>query len=400
MENLENRQFVLRVKKNSDLDQVLSNLNGDTFSRDDALEMTGRKHIHYFLKDLSRQTDNLSVELVRGHGELQPLEIRYTDTVGVRSYIEPSAKSTEKTSAVAIPDEEEDLDMRIIYPDAPPMIEPLENFVEPSWYSRMKKMVKSGRHIALHGPPGVGKDTGVLQWAATDSKILVTVGGDAGFRKRDLVGTTQISNGKSFFVVADFAMAVINGWTALISEVNAADPDALLFLNTVLAPPHTINIAGRAYKVHPDFRLFVTMNLGMHGTKPLPPAFIDRFFNVAIAPLNESAMKSRIEAKGYDTLDPWATAMVTTYGKALQDAHDRGQMRYQVTIRRLYDACELIVLGEDADSALAMAVLDSIHSPIERKVAKQILNEIKVDVPIDDPRNGESFSSIKEDTPF
>ena len=118
----------MRVKKNSELDQVLDSLNGDTFSRDDAMDRFGRKHIHYFLKDLAKQTDNLNVDLVRGHGELQPLEIRYTDTVGVRAYVEPSGKSSasaEIPSTVTMSEDTEDLDMRIVYPDAPPMIDPL-----------------------------------------------------------------------------------------------------------------------------------------------------------------------------------------------------------------------------------------------------------------------------------
>ncbi len=95
-----------------------------------------------------------------------------------------------------------DYDDRIVpsslqWPQAPPMIESIGDvFREPRWFKDMGRMVDAGRHISLAGPPGVGKDTAVQELAAREGKILVTIGGDAGFRRRDLVGSQQISSGR------------------------------------------------------------------------------------------------------------------------------------------------------------------------------------------------------------
>jgi MoxR-like ATPase len=266
----------------------------------------------------------------------------------------------------------------IKWPQAPPMVDSLGDvFRTPSWFYTMATMVDKGRHIALAGPPGVGKDTAVQELAAMEGRILVTVGGDAGFRRRDLVGNLQISNGRSFLEVAEYAAAVVNGWWALVTEVNAADADALLFINAQLAPPYIINIGGKAYPVHPDFRLFVTYNPGLIGTKPLPQAFKDRFFSIQVPFFSEFELKKILVSHGAPEDAEWTNDIVK-FGSALWKAQERGQIRYQVTSRRLMDAVELMKsdIVTSTLEAINLAVIAAIDSPVEAGTAKQILNNI------------------------
>lgn len=266
----------------------------------------------------------------------------------------------------------------IRWPQAPPLIDSMgEVFRKPGYFDTMLSMVEHGRHIALAGPPGVGKDTAVQELAAQLGRPLVTVGGDAGFRRRDLVGSVQISNGRSYMDVAEYAAAVVNGWWVLMSEVNAADADALMFINTQLAPPYAINIAGKSYPVHKDFRLFVTYNPGLVGTKPLPQSFKDRFFSIQVPFYTSQQLRSMLVAHGMPQEAPWASEIVT-FGLALWDASQRGQLRYQVTARRLQDAVVLLTSGlaSTTAEALKLAVIASIDSPVEAKVAEQVLRNV------------------------
>ena len=267
---------------------------------------------------------------------------------------------------------------RIQWPQSPPLVESMGNmYRKPEWFDVMRKMVKQGRHISLEGPPGVGKDTAVQELAAQEGVPLVTVGGDAGFRRRDLVGSAQIAMGQSFMDVAEYAAAVVNGWWAVLSEVNAADADALLYINTQLAAPNIVTIAGKAYPVHPDFRLFITYNAGLVGTKPLPQSFKDRFYPIKIPFFNAVLLKSVLTAHGMRHDAPWSNFIVE-YGQHLWTAHERGNLRYQVTSRRLMDAVALMNSGmiDNPKDALEAAVIGAIDNPMEAKVAAQILNNL------------------------
>jgi len=262
------------------------------------------------------------------------------------------------------------------WPDVPVVGNVADWFRRPSWYDRMRAMVESGKHISIAGPPGIGKSTAVEQLAAEMGKPLVHIGGNAGFRKRDLTGNTQLVNSHTQFMVAEYVAAVTNGWWAKIDEVNAAEPDALMFLNAQIAPPHTVNFYGMSVPVHPDFRLFVTYNPGLVGTKPLPPAFKDRFFPIKLGFPNENQLRKLLEANGMSTND-W-TDVVVKFGLKAWEIHKKGRCRYQITPRRLMDAVLLVTMaGEDVFAALEQSVISMIDNAAEVRVMKDVLKSVK-----------------------
>lgn len=371
-----NDQFILRLKRDSIPDKIIRMALDGTTDKDILATCGTHKWVTNFLW-LSKWFDNLSV--VRSGRFGYRIRAAYANVVSVV----PTPISSSRTDTIpqlpsaVVSDQPEVTDIR--WPSTPPIIESMgDMYREPSWFQVMDKMVKAGRHISLAGAPGVGKDTGVQELAARNGKVLVTVGGDAGFRKRDLVGQMQISNGKSFLEVAEYAAAVVNGWWALISEVNAADADAIMFLNGQLAAPKTIVIGGRAYPVHPDFRLFISYNPGLVGTKPIPQSFKDRFFSIQIPWFRADQLKRLLTAHGAPE-QPWLEYIVK-YGLLLWDTSVRGSIRYQVTPRRLMDAVTLMVEGVCSDwkEAVKMGVVASIDSPVEAQVATQLINNIVV----------------------
>ena len=260
----------------------------------------------------------------------------------------------------------------IRWPDVPMIADRMENFRTPSWYSRMKMMVQAGRHIMLKGPPGIGKSTAVEQLAAECGKPLVNVAADAGLRRRDLVGH-QLVNGANF-LAAEYVAAAVNGWWAKIDDINAAEPDALMYLNHQLAPPFQVSYYGKSAPVHPDFRLFITYNPGLVGTKPLPPALQDRFFPIRLEFPNAQRLRMLLEANGMPKHDdnPW-TDLVVDYGAACWEQHLKGRCRYQITPRRLMDAVTLVLAGEDVKDALEASVVDMVDNLAESRVLKETL---------------------------
>lgn len=359
------KPFVLRVRQESDLGRVLRELQRrGKMTKEEIMEFAAKKGTYYEVRRIGRDFDNIDVEVPWG-GEEHTLH--YTDVNPGKVQVVSGETTVEGNGQVPTSRE-----LKMQWPAAPPIIEEMDNFDEPSWFPMMEKMVEIGKHIALEGPPSVGKDTAVEQLAARHRKPLVAVGGDKGFRRRDLTGSYA---DLGLFEVAEYVTAAINGWWVLITEVNAADPDALMYINTQLAPPNVVTLNGQAYPVHEDFRIFVSYNHGLIGTKPLPQSFKDRFFSIKVPFFTEYRLGKRLEAMGMPLEQSW-TDLVTRFGMAMWDAHERGQMRYQITTRRLIDAVDLKmnITGMEVEEALKMAVIAAIDSPIEAKTAEQVLS--------------------------
>jgi len=382
-------QFILRVRRNSELDGVLGLVADGNYHNENEIRAAGGKdRSGWLLRMLGRQFDNVTIKTKnrdRSIGRSRETRINYVDVfpevpVSIGMDVHVDGEDIGAAIVGAAEPESRVSPARVQWPQMPPVIESMGDiFKEPKWFTDMERMTEAGRHISLAGPPGVGKDTAVQELAAQEGKILVTIGGDAGFRRRDLVGSQQISNGRSYFEVAEYAAAVVNGWWALISEVNAADADALLFINTQLAPPYIINIAGKSYAVHPNFRLFVTYNAGLVGTKPLPQSFKDRFFSIKIPFWSKDGLRGLLQAHGMPEGEEYDR--LVNFAMLMWDAHERGTIRYQITSRRLMDAVELMKNGtHDAEDALKLAVLASIDSPLEVGTAKSLIEQSKYHV--------------------
>jgi hypothetical protein len=368
-------QIVLRVNSSSELGLMLHELidkNGAAVSEAKLQKIGGKKRSPWLLRTLDGQFDNISVT----HDELDNYKARYYNISSTPALQTAVATAVQAQSVIAQPDVAS-ID-KLQWPDVPPLMDESDTFREPSWFRKMEKMVDAGKHIIIAGPPGVGKDTAIEQLAARRRVPLVTIGADAGLRKRDLIGTLQMTNGSSYIEVAEYAAAVVNGWWVSISEINAAEPDSLMLLNTQLAPPYIINIGGQTYRRHPDFRLFASYNPGLIGTKPLPQSLKDRFFPIKLSFHQRDQLKRILIANGMPD-DGWMwTDKVLNFGMEMWNAHEQGRMRFQISTRRLIDAVTMLTTEttDDVRQALRDAVIDSIDSPIEAKVAEEVLTRV------------------------
>lgn len=376
----QNEPILLRVKRGSEFEKALiAGIEGD-ITEDEMSDVGGMRRTGPVVRRvLPGWFDNLQISS-RREGDEMVISLDYYPLQPPKAIVE-----TVNTGGVA-PSVPEEISNGYIFPQPPPLIDSMgDKFIEPSWFSMMKHMVKSGRHISLAGPPGTGKDTAVQELAAREGKVLVTVGGDAGFRRRDITGSVHISQGHSYFEVAEYAAAVINGWWALISEVNAADADALMFINTQLAPPYAINIGGKSYPVHPNFRLFVTYNHGLVGTKPLPQSFKDRFFSIKLPFFTEYQLGRILSKHGMP--DDAVYQAFPKFGVVAWEAHERGAIRYQITSRRLMDAVELLKSGivDNYVDAIEEAVISSVDSPLEADALRKLVDQVEVDHRVPSP---------------
>lgn len=281
-----------------------------------------------------------------------------------------------------VTDPGDQLEAPVKFPELPLQGKGNPHYVTPAWYKRMEAALNAGKHVAIAGPPGGGKSTGPEQYFISRGQPFVAVNGDAGFRRKDMEGSVEVARGSTFFRVAEFAAAAVNGWGCILNEVNAADPDALLYINGLLEVPFVVNIHGKSYPVHPDFRLVVTYNPGLVGTKALPQAFKDRFFPIKLDFPPKAFIQKMIVAKtGVSAEAPYLPRLLK-YADDCWALHVKGNLRYQISPRRLFDVVFLMESKavEDLNDAIKQAIVDAVDSAADAQMLVKLITAPLKDV--------------------
>ena len=142
--------------------------------------------------------------------------------------------------------------------------------------------VQNNFPVLLVGPAGCGK-TSSVKWLAGQT--------NNGYRRIQLNGSTGIDNfvGKwlinkdgTFWVDGILTDAMRQGHWLLLDEINAALPEILFVLHSILDDDRVLILDEKDKELvipHPDFRLFAAMNpeSDYAGTKELNKALLDRF---------------------------------------------------------------------------------------------------------------------------
>ena len=158
-------------------------------------------------------------------------------------------------------------------------------------YEEVKTLVSHNINVLLTGPAGSGKTT-----------ILKTVAEDLGLAFHAVSMTRQTTlnallgfisiNGT--YIPSAFRQAIEHGGMFLMDELDAADPNTILSLNTI--ENGFVAFPDKVVEVHPDFRWVATANpQDAHhiytGRSKLDAATLDRFDIVEI-PLDEGLEQS------------------------------------------------------------------------------------------------------------
>lgn len=381
-----NKRFSFRLKPGTDVERALNAVIDDGVVLQKDLQALGfSQDTTWTVWALARNSDNFSISRTGAN---------YVDVIPntvVQSQV-IKADSVSGAGGQQPIDNQQSVE-QIRFPGVPLIKDPMSNFRKPAWYESMRMAVKAGKHISLSGPPGIGKSTAVEQLAAEEHMPLVHVGADAGLRRRDLTGNTELINGHTSFMVAEYAAAAVNGWWAIVDEANAAEPDAVMFMNGQIAPPYAINFYGKAAPVHPNFRLFITYNHGLVGTKPLPDSFKDRFFPIKLSFPTDLQLRALLVANGMpedgntSAGHSWSTTAlaIIKFARMTWEAYEAGRMRYQITPRRLMDAVFLIKSWDNSSTdkvadALDQAVISAVDNTAEVKQLQSILVNVKTEL--------------------
>jgi len=131
------------------------------------------------------------------------------------------------------------------------------------------------RFELYYGEPGTGKTTRAIDIA--NNCIICS----SDMLPADLMQNFVFKDGKADFDPSDLWKAMENGTTIVLDEVNMLPFESLRFLQGITDGKDTFNYKGHEIKIHPDFKIYATMNLNVNGQCiPLPAPLVDRSYQI------------------------------------------------------------------------------------------------------------------------
>jgi len=145
----------------------------------------------------------------------------------------------------------------------------------------LKKAFDNGYPVLLEGHAGMGKSAMVRAFCAKYRIPYFRVNLNGGTTVDDLVGQWIPYNGGFVWSDGVLVRMMRNGGVLVVDEINAASPDVLFVLNSVLDDERSLVLVqkdGEVVRAHENFLLIATCNPSDYeGVKELNEALRDRF---------------------------------------------------------------------------------------------------------------------------
>lgn len=131
--------------------------------------------------------------------------------------------------------------------------------------------VINSRMKLYYGEPGTGKTTQAMKEA---EKCIVC---SSDMLPADLMQNFAFTDGKAGFEKSDLWIAMEEGQTIVLDEINMLPFESLRFLQGITDGKAEVDYKGFNVKIHPDFQIIGTMNLTLGGiTMGIPAPLVDR----------------------------------------------------------------------------------------------------------------------------
>lgn len=146
---------------------------------------------------------------------------------------------------------------------------------------------KPWKPVLFEGPTGVGKTAMVKYLANITNTPYIRIPINGSTSVDDFLGYILAENGSTYWRDGELTYAMRNGIWLFCDEMNAALPEVLFVLNSLLDDDKMIILPGNGgeiVKAHPNFRLFAAQNPSDEyaGTKETNKALRNRFQTIPI----------------------------------------------------------------------------------------------------------------------
>lgn len=197
----------------------------------------------------------------------------------------------------------------------------------------------AGKNIRLVGEKGAGKNTLVYTVCWVMNKALARVQGNSDMDKIDLLGGQALDEHGTHFELSSFVEMLMKGGDVVLDEINSVKPEIAIILHSLADDARSIEVPGYGFvEMHPDARIWATMNEDYVGTGMLNSATADRFVPIFLD--DQMDLGKLLKEMVPDADGKVVDSCVTLYGKLRKAVHDGKCSSDVITTRGFIDALE------------------------------------------------------------
>lgn len=238
----------------------------------------------------------------------------------------------------------------------------------------IKACVKENKPCLLIGETGTGKTTIIRELAHMAGKELIRVSLNGSTSVEEIIGKWLAKEGSTFWQDGILTQAMKKGHWIVFDEINAALPEILFTLHSLLDDDRRIMIAEKDGEIVipvEDFRFFATMNPTEEyaGTKEMNKALMSRFTAVVYVEVPSADIEMNI-LKDHGATPKEAQDLVQLAEQLRRHKKDEN-IYYFCSTRDLIHAVDLRKGGLDMSKAIHFAVFGKM-SLLEFDVVKAL----------------------------
>ena len=242
------------------------------------------------------------------------------------------------------------------------------NFVPFGNFTDLENIIKSGIFYPAYisGPTGNGKSTMVEQICAKHKRPLIRINLNMMTDEEQLIGSKTLEDGNVEIVEGPVLIAMRNGTTLLLDEIDAGSANTLLCLQPILeGKPYYFKLKNEMIVPAPGFNIFATANTkgkgsddGRYiGTNVLNEAFLERFAvtfeqDYPNAKIEQKIIENLMDSYGCkdqefaETLVKWADAIRRTFAD--------GGVDETITTRRMIHIVRAFAIFKKREKAVEL----------------------------------------------
>jgi len=242
------------------------------------------------------------------------------------------------------------------------------NFVPFGNFTDLENIIKSGIFYPAYisGPTGNGKSTMVEQICAKHKRPLIRINLNMMTDEEQLIGSKTLEDGNVEIVEGPVLIAMRNGTTLLLDEIDAGSANTLLCLQPILeGKPYYFKLKNEMIVPAPGFNVLATANTkgkgsddGRYiGTNVLNEAFLERFAvtfeqEYPSAKVEVKIIKNLMET--FQCVDEEFAENLVKWAEAIRRTFEDGGVDETITTRRMIHIVRAFAIFKDRKKAVEL----------------------------------------------
>ena len=247
--------------------------------------------------------------------------------------------------------------------------------------------VKCNLPCLLEGETGIGKTYIVRNLAEVYGKKLIRINLNGETGVSELIGKFLLKDSSTYWQDGILVEALRNGWWVVLDEINAALPEILFILNSLLDDEHKIIVPERNNEVifmNSESRIFATCNPSeeYRGTKELSKSLLSRFAVKIEVDYPEPETEMEILTYHENRLDKDEAKLIVDIANIIRKMKEEDKTTLSVGTRDLVYTAKLFCAdGMTLSNIILLSILNKAPKADRELIANTIIEKLCIEFP-------------------